>query len=137
MANILYIEDNADIADTTKTFLEMVGHQVNHVANISDARAALQSGKYDVILSDFDLEDTINGEQFAKELQESGSRIPFILHSSHSWDELNRLFDVKQTTPELGKPISAFLQKQPGWKQKALEVIDQLTGKSKGEARAL
>ncbi len=55
--SILFIEDNANTALAMKTMLELKGHAVTAVGRVSEAKAALESGAYDVIISDLNLPD--------------------------------------------------------------------------------
>src|SRR5216117_3541553 len=79
--NILYLENHAVFAQqVTRQFLS--AHQVTVVPSLAAARNALSSGEYDLVLSDYDLDDG-KGEVFVRECRASLPRLPIIAVSSH------------------------------------------------------
>jgi DNA-binding NtrC family response regulator len=79
--NILYLENHAVFAEQViRQFLAV--HRVTVVPSISAARNALTSGNYDLVLSDYDLDDG-KGEVFVRECRLSHPELPVIGVSSH------------------------------------------------------
>lgn len=79
--NILYLENHAVFAEqVTRQFL--ASHRVSVVPSLSAARSALASGTFDLVLSDYDLDDG-KGEEFVRECHTSHPRLPIIAVSSH------------------------------------------------------
>ena len=79
--NILYLENHAVFADqVTRKFL--TAHRVTVVPSLVAARTSLASGNYDLVLSDFDLDDG-KGEEFVRECRTVKPRLPIIAVSSH------------------------------------------------------
>ncbi len=79
--NILYLENHAVFAEqVTRQFLAT--HRVTVVPSLSAARSALASGSFDLILSDYDLDDG-KGEEFVRECRTACPRLPIIGVSSH------------------------------------------------------
>ena len=79
--NILYLENHAVFAEqVTRQFLAT--HRVTVVPSISAARTALASGAFDLVLSDYDLDDG-KGEEFVPECRTACPRLPIIGVSSH------------------------------------------------------
>ena len=82
---ILIVEDDADIRELMKIFLEADGYRVNLAADGLDAFEELQSGpRPALILLDL-MMPRMDGEQFLKKLR--GSRfadVPVIIMSGHS-----------------------------------------------------
>lgn len=79
--NILYLENHAVFADqVTRQFL--AAHRVTVVLSLAAARTSLASGSYDLVLSDFDLDDG-KGEEFVRECRTAQPRLPIIAVSSH------------------------------------------------------
>ena len=79
--NILYLENHAVFAEqVTRQFL--AAHRVTVVPNLSTARSALASGSYDLVISDYDLDDG-KGEEFVRECHASHKGLPIIAASSH------------------------------------------------------
>ena len=79
--NILYLENHAVFAEqVTRQFLAT--HRVTVVPSVSAARSALASGAFDLVLSDYDLDDG-KGEEFVRECRTACPRLPIIGVSSH------------------------------------------------------
>jgi DNA-binding NtrC family response regulator len=79
--NILYLENHAIFAQQVmRQFLS--AHRVTVVPSLSAARAALSAGGFDLVLSDYDLDDG-KGEEFVRECRASHPRLPVIAVSSH------------------------------------------------------
>ena len=65
LVNILYLENHAVFAEqVSRQFLS--AHRVTVVPSLSAGRSALASGSYDLVLSDYDLDDG-KGEEFVRE----------------------------------------------------------------------
>ena len=79
--NILYLENHAVFAQqVTQQFLR--GHRVTVVPSIAAARAALASGGFDLVLSDYDLDDG-KGETFVRECRITHPALPIVAVSAH------------------------------------------------------
>ncbi len=79
--NILYLENHEIFAkQVTRQFL--ASHAVTVVPSLSAARSTLASGDFDVVLSDYDLDDG-KGEEFVRECRAAHPRLPIIAVSSH------------------------------------------------------
>src|SRR5207247_8823596 len=64
----------------TRRFL--AAHRVTVVHSLSEARGALASGGFDLVLSDYDLDDG-KGDEFVRECRTTHPRLPIIAVSSH------------------------------------------------------
>ena len=79
--NILYLENHAVFAEqVTRQFL--ASHRVSVVPSLSAARRILESDSFDLVLSDYDLDDG-KGEEFVRECRATHPRLPIIAVSSH------------------------------------------------------
>lgn len=79
--NILYLENHAVFADqVTRQFL--AAHRVTVVPSLLAARSALESESYDLVLSDYDLDDG-KGDEFVRECHAAHPDLPVIAVSSH------------------------------------------------------
>lgn len=79
--NILYLENHAVFAEqVTRQFLG--AHRVTVVPSLAVARSSLASGGFDLVLSDYDLDDG-KGEEFVRECRAAHPRLPIIAVSSH------------------------------------------------------
>ena len=79
--NILYLENHAVFAEqVTRQFL--AEHRVTVVPSLAAARSLLASATYDLVLSDYDLDDG-KGEEFVRECTATRPLLPVIAVSSH------------------------------------------------------
>ena len=78
---ILFVENHAVFAErVTRKFLH--AHRVAVVPSLAAARRALASGSFDLILSDYDLDDG-KGDTFLRECRATHPQLPIIAVSSH------------------------------------------------------
>jgi DNA-binding response OmpR family regulator len=81
MAIILYLENHAVFAEqVTRKYL--ANHKVTVVPSLSAARQALKTASFDLILSDYDLDDG-KGDEFVRECRTNRLNLPIIAVSSH------------------------------------------------------
>jgi len=83
MNDLLLVEDNADIQDVNKFFLERRGYKVRIAMNLAEARQSMMEATPDLIVLDIMLPDG-SGLDFLKELREengsiAGRNIPVLL----------------------------------------------------------
>jgi DNA-binding response OmpR family regulator len=79
--NILYIENHTIFAQQVmQQFL--AAHQVTVAPSLAAARRAIASGHYDLVLSDYDLDDG-KGDEFVRECRTAHPGLPIIAVSSH------------------------------------------------------
>jgi len=79
--NILYLENHAIFASQViRQFLKT--HHVTVVPSLAAARSALTSGGFDLVLSDYDLDDG-KGDEFVRECRSTHPQLPIIAASSH------------------------------------------------------
>ena len=76
---ILYVDDEENLLDISKLFLERSGQfNVDTVTSAPAALALLNSKNYDAIISDYQMPE-MDGIEFLKKVRTSGNTIPFIL----------------------------------------------------------
>ena|SRR5271156_3834685 len=79
--NILFLENHAIFAEQViRQFL--TAHQVTVVPSLVAARNALASGQFELLLSDYDLDDG-KGDEFVRECRAAHPHLPIIAVSSH------------------------------------------------------
>lgn len=79
MIQVLLVDDERDLLDVTRLFLERGGTiSVATAISAREALAMLSGVRFDVIVSDFDMPE-INGIEFLKRLRNSGDPTPFII----------------------------------------------------------
>ncbi len=71
MADILLIEDDAELRMIIGHYLEKHGHSVRMVDSLPSARVAFKESAFDLILSDVNLGDE-SGIDYIKDVRESG-----------------------------------------------------------------
>jgi DNA-binding NtrC family response regulator len=103
--NILYLEDDVDLARHTTDTLKDFVHTVFSVQTTKEAMVTLRSEKVDLILSDILLENE-NGIDFLKDLRSQNIDIPAILTTAHT--DTKYLLDAIKIKVEnyMIKPIS-------------------------------
>jgi PAS domain S-box-containing protein len=88
MISVLYVDDEADLLEIGKHFLEMEDQlSVDMALTVSEAMAMLQSRAYDAIVSDYQMPE-INGIEFLKRIRASGNTIPFIVFTGRGREEI-------------------------------------------------
>ena len=88
MISILYVDDDPDLLEISKLFLEKnPDFSVDTALSASQALALLQKKKYDIVLSDYAMPET-NGIAFLKTLRKSSNHLPFILFTGKGREEV-------------------------------------------------
>ncbi|WP_188565025.1 hybrid sensor histidine kinase/response regulator [Undibacterium terreum] len=105
MTSILLVEDNEDLRNTACDFLAMMGYQVQGAASAEAALTLLESGRFDVLLTDIKLPG-LSGTQLAEQAAEKipGIRIIFAsgygekpkLSSGRECTLLTKPYDLQQ-----------------------------------------
>ena len=85
--SVLYIDDETFFLDTCKVYLERHGIAVTTAISVREALPLLESGMFDVILSDYQIPE-INGIEFLRILQKKKNTIPVIIFSGNGSEEL-------------------------------------------------
>lgn len=76
--SLLFIEDDEQIRDLTTMILQRDGHAVTATEQAQKAIDLLKENHYDLVLSDFYLEDT-TGHELIKSIRAFNSSIPIII----------------------------------------------------------
>ncbi len=76
---VLLLEDDQGILRLEQKRLERAGFQVVASTTPAQARTHIEAGGIDLLVLDYQLEDTVTGVDFYRELQEAGHQIPSIL----------------------------------------------------------
>ncbi len=88
MIRILYVDDEADLRELGKLFLEMSGDiKVATVGSAREATAMLLEPDYDAVISDY-LMPGMDGISFLKHLRAEGNGIPFVLFTGRGREEV-------------------------------------------------
>ncbi len=88
MIKTLYVDDEADLLELGKLFLEMSGEiEVDTAISAQDALGKLRTGDYDVVISDYQM-PIMDGIAFLKKLRADSNDIPFILFTGKGREEI-------------------------------------------------
>jgi PAS domain S-box-containing protein len=88
MDKVLYVDDEKDLLDIGKLFLEENGQfSVCIIDSVPDALSLLQETDFDAIVSDFQMPDR-DGIAFLKAVREQNPGIPFILFTGRGREEV-------------------------------------------------
>jgi DNA-binding NtrC family response regulator len=72
MANILLIDDKDYLLEVTEAQLISDAHKITTTMNGEEALKKIQDEDFDLVISDFDLEQDINGVDIVKEVVKKG-----------------------------------------------------------------
>ena len=102
--HILLIEDHEDTAEVMARLLESYGHEVTTVARLSQARAACETLRFDLVISDLGLPDG-NGLDFIREYRATSDAPAVALTGYGMDDDVRRCLDAGFSA-HLTKPVS-------------------------------
>ncbi|ERG88923.1 MAG: response regulator containing CheY-like receiver, AAA-type ATPase, and DNA-binding domain protein [halophilic archaeon J07HX5] len=107
---IIYIEDNSDIADVTATFLERNDDRftVETFPRAGVALDWLEQSLPDCILSDYDMPG-MDGVEFLKQVREEYSKLPFFLYTGKGNESV--------ASSAISAGVTDYLQKETGLQQ--------------------
>jgi len=106
MAKILIVDDDPDILDAGRLFLEKAGHQIETGNNRATGMEKIASFKPDLLVLDVMMEQPDDGFAMAQELRRQGLKLPILMLSSVSTASgLNFGQDDEMV------PVDAFLSK--------------------------
>ena len=82
MAKILVVDDDPDIVEASKLFLEREGHQVEVAYNRQEGLKKVDAFKPDLLILDVIMEQPDDGFSMAQELRRKGNKLPILMLSS-------------------------------------------------------
>ena len=129
MYHILYVDDEKDLLDIGKIFLERGGDfSVDTTPSATAALPLIQKKAYDAVVSDYQMPG-LDGIAFLKKVRETGNTIPFILFTGRGREEiaiqaLNEGADFY--LQKSGDPVAQFTE--------LAHKVKQAAGRRKAEA---
>jgi len=88
MISVLYVDDEPDLLDLTRIFLEQTGEfRVDTLQFSQDVIAHLEKNHYDAIVSDYQMPD-LDGISLLKEVRANNAEIPFILFTGKGREQI-------------------------------------------------
>lgn len=90
-ATILFVEDEAVLAELGRVVLERSGYRVHTAASGAQALQvwAEHKGNFDMLVTDFSMPDGISGVELAATLQADSSRLRAIISSGYSLKDIH------------------------------------------------
>lgn len=103
MIRVIYVDDEKDLLEIGKVFLERTGElKVDTAQSAKEAEQAMVNSRYDVIVSDFQMPD-MDGLQYLKKIRQRDKSIPFILFTGKGREEI--------VIEACNSGVSAYMQK--------------------------
>ncbi len=122
---MLLVEDNAEVAEVAKAYLEELGYQVRHAVSAPSALALLEhDADIDLVFSDILMPGGMNGLELADAVRRKYPELAVLLttgYSSSAQDALRRGFDVLQKPYDIAALERALLEAQGSSEQAASE----------------
>lgn len=81
---VLYVEDNVDLAQTTRMVLESLGYDVQWAASGTEAMERLRTETFDIVLSDVVMPGEIDGVELAMRVRELRPEVPVVLMTGYA-----------------------------------------------------
>lgn len=105
MHRICYVEDEQDLSNLVKTYLEKAGYQVVCFSKGQDAISYI-GNEVDLWILDIMLKDDINGYDIIKKVRENNSTVPIIFTSARDQD-LDKILGLELGSDDyITKPFS-------------------------------
>jgi two-component system NtrC family sensor kinase len=83
--SILMVEDDDDVAATSKELLQMIGYTVHHVRDARTALTLLLGGQtFSVLFSDIVMPGGMSGLELARKVRQHFPKLPILLASGYS-----------------------------------------------------
>jgi PAS domain S-box-containing protein len=84
---VLAVDDEPQILELTKCFLEDLGLVIHAFGSVAEARASMATRHYDAIISDYQMPKE-DGISFLCSLRQKGNRVPFVLMTGRGREEV-------------------------------------------------
>jgi PAS domain S-box-containing protein len=88
MFSVLYVDDDPDLLNLGRIFLEQSGHfRVHTASSVEEALTRLRDDAYDGIISDYQMPD-VDGIEFLRQIRENYKDLPFVLFTGRGREEI-------------------------------------------------
>jgi DNA-binding response OmpR family regulator len=96
---VLVIDDYVASGESLRLLLKVSGDRVDVVTSAADARAALRSNSYDVLVIDYAMDDDVNGLEMLRWCRENGIDTPALIVSGHDLTQVSKVIDFETLGP--------------------------------------
>ncbi|HOE67959.1 MAG TPA: response regulator [Candidatus Hydrogenedentes bacterium] len=126
MATILAVDDDPDVVDAIRLFLEKEGHTVASAYNRDEGMKSVDRVKPDLLILDVMMEQPDDGMAMAQELRRKGFAKPILLLTS-----VSRVTGMKYDKDDAVLPVEAFVEK-PIEPKALVKLVDELLQQKEG-----
>ena len=106
MAKILIVDDDPDVAEACRLFLEREEHKVFSALNRQDGLQSIEDHQPDLLILDVMMEQPDDGLTMARELRQSGFTAPILMLTS-----LSKITGMDYDIDDEFVPVDAFEEK--------------------------
>lgn len=107
MKRILVVDDEAGYRNTLKVILTAEGYEVETAGSGRDAIEASPQSRPDVLIADWKLKDRLSGLDVVRAIQATNPRLPTIIITGYSVDQLKAEARDIEDMQVLEKPFGA------------------------------
>lgn len=107
MRTVLLVEDDPDIRLLTLNLLQTMHYTVLEAKNAETALQLLQQNpRINLLITDFILEDSMNGEALAKEARRISTGLPVLIMTGYTPEIMSSHIEINESTVIMQKPFS-------------------------------
>ncbi len=126
MAKILIVDDDPDVVDACRLFLEKKGHTVSGAYSRAEGMQAVASVKPDLLILDVMMEQPDDGIAMAQDLRRQGAKLPILMLTS-----IGRVTGLEYGRDNELVPVDEF-QEKPIEPATLVAKVDKLLGRKEG-----
>ena len=106
MGKILIVDDDPDLVEACRLYLEKEGYEISSAHNVDDAMELFEGEKPDLVILDVMMEQPDDGIAMAQDLRRKGYETPIIMLSA-----ISRVTNMDYDKNDGMVPVNEFLEK--------------------------
>jgi len=126
---VLVLEDDLGISRLQRIHLERAGYRVDVATSTTVARAKLSAGRIELLLFDYQLNETVNGLEFYRSLQREGYDVPAILVTGFG--------DEARVVEAMRAGVRDFIPKTQNFVELVVPTVDRVMKQVRSERQLL
>jgi len=126
MARVLVVDDDPDVVEACRLYLEKQGHQVAGAFNRAQAMQEIRSFKPELVILDIMMEQPDDGLVMAQDLRREGFQAPIVMLTS-----IGRVTGLEYGEDKEIVPVEVFLEK-PVEARTLVRVVEEQLAKKPG-----